>query len=401
MLSTWSATQVAFFLVAVIQTVFTVVWIVNARMMAATRKASIHWAAWSALSSMTWFVVIAQGQLPFLFGAVTAVVGIMLLQRGIQLFIDRALTRWTNVALLAAVLAGVWIGADSSLRYIEAAIVFSVVAWLYIAIARDLYGYAKNRLTFRWPVLPALPLLLSGVAVALRAGQAVVFPEAISTESINNNVLNLSSAIAFVVFIMSLHAVLITLVIGRFATEMRKFSRTDGLTELLNRRAMEETLEAQVRRSTSADETFTVLLIDLDHLKRINDRHGHTVGDLALKRVSSLLRSKMRREDCLARFGGEEFLLLMPNISESQAAPVAERIQEAVDSADFSVAETSVPLSVSIGVAEWQGPSDGLPKLLFRADAALFQAKVQGRNRTVVSRADAAGATKPPISAVP
>jgi diguanylate cyclase (GGDEF)-like protein len=168
--------------------------------------------------------------------------------------------------------------------------------------------------------------------------------------------------------------------------ELRKLSMYDALTGLLNRRAMEEALHAQVRSSRRSDEPFAVMMLDLDYFKRINDDFGHGVGDLALQHVSALLRSALRDIDSLARFGGEEFVVLMPGANLAEAESVAERLRNLLSATPMKNDSYQVPLSISIGVAEWLSSEDDSSQLLLRADAALFQAKVQGRNRVVASR---------------
>ena len=123
----------------------------------------------------------------------------------------------------------------------------------------------------------------------------------------------------------------------------------------------------------------------MDHFKRINDRHGHPVGDQALRHVAALLQSAMRTSDHLGRFGGEEFVLLLPNTPMNQAETVAEKIRDLLHRSPLDAEATSIPLSVSIGVAQWRENVEDISRVLSRADAALFQAKVQGRNRVVAA----------------
>jgi two-component system cell cycle response regulator len=136
--------------------------------------------------------------------------------------------------------------------------------------------------------------------------------------------------------------------------------------------------------------TFAVMMLDLDHFKRVNDHFGHAVGDLALKHVAKLLRTTVREIDSLARFGGEEFVVLMPGIELAQAQPIAERLREHLSATPLPHAAAEVPLSISIGIAQWRGRGDDLSQLLVRADTALFQAKGQGRNRVVLDLSTAA-----------
>ena len=390
MLATWSATEVAFLMVAVVQGVFTVIWALSAWLVAATRRAATHWAAWSILSAVTWIVLGVYIESPPLIGVVIGMLSVMLLQQGIRIFIERPANHLVHGIQLTIVMIAWWVGRDPGTRYIEAALNFGVLTWLHFDVARDLYLHARDRLRFRWPIVLSLPVLLGGTAYGSRALQALFQPESVLTVMTSDSALNVNGALTFVVLVLSLHATLITLVVARFVTELRRLSRHDALTDLLNRRAMEETLELQIQRSRRFGDTFTVMMLDLDHFKRINDQFGHAVGDLALKHVSSLLGGAMRDTDRLARFGGEEFVLLMANATLPQAQPLAERLRELVASTPLAHADKSVQLSVSIGIAQWHGAGEDASHLLLRADAALFQAKVQGRNRVVEAISDIA-----------
>jgi diguanylate cyclase (GGDEF)-like protein len=204
-----------------------------------------------------------------------------------------------------------------------------------------------------------------------------------------DSALNLRTAFLAVALAMTLHATLVGLVVARLVSELQRLSRHDALTGLLNRRAMEEALEAQLSRSRRTQEPFVVMMLDLDHFKHINDRHGHPVGDRALKHAAGLLQSAMRTTDSLGRFGGEEFVLLLPNTPIEQAEAVAEKVRHLFESSPVENESAPIALSASIGVARWRNSADDISRLLSRADAALFQAKVQGRNR-VVTAMDAA-----------
>jgi diguanylate cyclase (GGDEF)-like protein len=385
MLATWSATQIAFLIIAVIQAMCGVIWALGAKLLGTARGAVLHWVVWSLFSSVTWFILAARLDSPPLVGILVGVVGVMSLQRGIRLFIGREPTYKLQVAMLAAVvLAYVLLRLDFPVRSVQAAVNFGVLAWLYASIARDLYTHARHQIEFRWPWLLCLPLLLGCAAYGSRALQALVAPQSILTEMTTNSALNLGSALAFVGLVLALHATLMALVVTRLTGELRRMSRHDSLTGLLNRRAMEELLFAQVQRSVRAREPFAVMMLDLDHFKHVNDRYGHAVGDMALKHVAKLLRGSVREVDSLARFGGEEFVVLMPGASLAQAQPIAERLRERLCATPLMAAQTTVPLSISIGIAQWRDGSEDLSQLLVRADTALFQAKDQGRNRVVL-----------------
>jgi diguanylate cyclase (GGDEF)-like protein len=386
MFSLWSATEVAFIAIAVIQAVFALIWGVGAWWARNARPAIAHWAAWALLSSITWIILSASFESPPLLGVLSGVLGAIALQRGIQLFMGRIPGYRLHVIYVVAVVGASWL--DDDRRYLQAATNFGVLAVIFLGIARDLYVHAREQMRMRWPIALALPLLLGGIGYGSRSARALLDPASVLSEMAADSSLNVGAAIAYIVLVLAFHAMLMSLVVSRLFNELRKLSLHDALTGLLNRRAMEETLQARVRSSRRSGEAFVVMMLDLDYFKRINDDFGHAVGDLALKHVSHLLQGALRDVDHLARFGGEEFVLLMPGASLAQAQPVAERLRQMLATNPLKQESFAVNLSVSIGLAEWRGYDDDAPDLLRRADAALFQAKVQGRNRVVTALRD-------------
>jgi len=164
-------------------------------------------------------------------------------------------------------------------------------------------------------------------------------------------------------------------------SELKHLATTDQLTRLANRAHFIDGAEAELRRADRFNRDVTVLMVDLDHFKRINDRYGHAAGDEALRVFARVLRQETRTVDLLGRLGGEEFAILLPETGMESALQVAERLRAAIEQASF-VFHHSKPISftISIGVALLQ-LGDSLDILLARADDALYRAKHSGRNR--------------------
>lgn len=165
--------------------------------------------------------------------------------------------------------------------------------------------------------------------------------------------------------------------------EIHKLAKLDGLTEIPNRRYFLERLDAELARAGRYDASAALLLLDLDHFKRINDGYGHQVGDRALCHVAELLTSDVvRRIDVVGRYGGEEFAVLLPETDLDGAVVVAERIRAALASSPLLDGDVPIAISASIGVAAFPGPGvTDLDALVRRADDALYRAKHEGRNR--------------------
>lgn len=393
MLSSMSATDVAFTMAGLLQAVMALIWLLGSWLVGDTRRAAVHWAAYAALSALSFVLLTAALHAQSSpstdvlrgFGNIAGFLALIALQRGIWLFIGRPLTTAGHWLAVAAVLVASYIGLSPSGGSIRVGVNSIVQALLAFGMAYDLRIFARDRLRLRWPSVLALPLLIAALSFLFRGSRALLVPGAVNVEMAADSALNVGSALLYVVLALAFHATLVALVVSRLVLELRHRSRHDGLTGLLNRRAMEEALHAQVQRSRRTGETFTVLMLDLDYFKSINDRFGHAAGDRALRHAAGLLKAGLREVDHLARFGGEEFLALLPGASLAAAQPLAERLRGCLDAEPLVVESDRVPLSVSIGVAQWTDASEDASRLLVRADAALYQAKLQGRNRVVTA----------------
>ncbi len=169
----------------------------------------------------------------------------------------------------------------------------------------------------------------------------------------------------------------------RAAELLEKLSRTDPLTGLANRRALLESLERERQRSERQGRAFAVVLLDIDHFKQFNDRHGHEVGDRVLVAVAGALRSGARALDEVARWGGEEFLVLLPDCDAAGAADLAARMRERVRGLEIAGAGGPLEVTATFGVAARRAGEDA-DALLRRADGALYRGKEAGRDRVVV-----------------
>jgi diguanylate cyclase (GGDEF)-like protein len=157
---------------------------------------------------------------------------------------------------------------------------------------------------------------------------------------------------------------------------------TDALTGLGNRRWMTDMFERELTRAQLNSAPLCLMMIDIDHFKRFNDRYGHMSGDRVLAAVGAALREYLRPTDLVARFGGDEFAVLLPSLSLDQAQQTGERVRQRI--AELSPESLADVVKVSIGIASRNAEDDVLT-LLNRADAALYDAKALGRNRTAVA----------------
>ena len=165
-----------------------------------------------------------------------------------------------------------------------------------------------------------------------------------------------------------------------------ELSNTDHLTGLFNRRFLMESLDKEVQRAHRKDGQVALLLLDIDHFKRVNDTHGHLQGDVVLQKVALHIQKELRSYDIAARYGGEEFVAVLPDTSLKEAFNVADRIRLSVQGMRFAGSLANEQVTVSLGVALFPSPCfDDIDGLLRAADEALYQAKERGRNRVIIS----------------
>jgi two-component system cell cycle response regulator len=160
--------------------------------------------------------------------------------------------------------------------------------------------------------------------------------------------------------------------------ELEQLAYRDELTGLANRRFAVRQLHAEISRARRHGQDLALVILDADRFKTLNDRHGHLAGDEVLRGLADRIRGRLREEDVAARFGGEEFLVLLPDTAAEGAAAVAEDLRAAVAAEPFSIGRIALPLTVSAGYAAWEG--EDLERLVARADRGLYAAKEAGRD---------------------
>lgn len=168
--------------------------------------------------------------------------------------------------------------------------------------------------------------------------------------------------------------------------EIEKLANTDPLTGIANRRYLFEELEGELIRSKRFNHPFSVLVLDIDHFKKINDTYGHDVGDEVIKGLVDTLNQSLREVDCLGRLGGEEFVIILPETSTEGALLVAERLRRLVSgfTLDYKQKEI-ISITVSIGISSYCKEDLCVETILKRADEALYKAKQEGRDRIVIN----------------
>lgn len=385
------SSEIALLLVALQYAVVAPAWLAVALALPGERRAAGWWAGYAGGSALGLLLIVLgmheANALVRALGNIAVLTAMLALQRGIWAFTGQR--RWTGVqaAVLAVTVVLSLLAMDQAWVWARITVVAGLWAALYLWAGIDVWRHVRVRQKQRWGWLYAAPLLMAAVILAMRSVRALVSPETVTFEVEQNTVLNVGSSLTGLVAALLVQMMLVSLLFSRLIGRLERLSRHDPLTGLLNRRAMGDVLsqeEQRVRRmpgSTQASGQMSVLMIDVDHFKRLNDSHGHATGDRALLQLATLMGSHLRDIDHLARWGGEEFLALLPATSGGEALMLAERLCERVRHLSLSSDAGRIALTVSVGVADWAGPQDSLAALLRRADDALYAAKHGGRDR--------------------
>jgi diguanylate cyclase (GGDEF)-like protein len=171
---------------------------------------------------------------------------------------------------------------------------------------------------------------------------------------------------------------------------LRRFGRaeelsvTDGLTGVYNYRYLRSALDKEVARAKRFREQFSIIMLDVDHLKEYNDVHGHLQGSEVLRRLAQVVMGEMRSADVVAKYGGDEFVIVLPQTTREGARVLAERIRGAVEAHRFPGEEEGMKITTSMGIAQFPEDGEGARELLEAADATLYRAKRSGRNRVAM-----------------
>lgn len=293
----------------------------------------------------------------------------------------RRATRPGRVSLLLALL---WLCALAASYTVQIALTFLIAGWLnllsFLAIRRAHHlGSQAMRLAVAWIFLATAIVMLIRVLVFYGYWQ---WQWPLSVEQVSV----LGQLPAAVMLILRCFALLLLLHI-RQQYDLEQLAITDPLTGVLNRKGFLEHGQRLLDRQQPGDLPMAVLMMDLDHFKQINDRHGHAAGDAVLRHFARLLRAQLRPSDCTGRLGGEEFAALLPGVSEATAMRIAERLRAQLQQQAIASDAGVLHASVSIGVQLSTQPALPLETLLQAADRALYQAKENGRNQVVAAPA--------------
>ena len=368
-------------------------WWVGGWWLGLSKRVSAHWMSAALAVAAGLSLILQRGVWPPFLTLVVANLGIMLgvllTRRGVQIFLRILITDREHACAFgvgALLLLGFVGGEHSRVAVIGAQL---PIAWTLLRASWESHHALKSEGSVATARVVATPLAMLGMVFVVRAIAGVVAPDVAARPLHEPNAFNGVVVLAFMLVGLMVNLVLALMVVGRLVSRLQQLSERDALTGLLNRRALAPLLQREAGRLRRYGETYSVLMIDIDYFKNINDSHGHAAGDAALVKLAELLRQAAREVDHIVRLGGEEFCILLPHSELDGAMHLAGRVHTAVRDADWREFERSI--TVSVGVAVAQAPDETPQAVLARADQALYRAKDGGRDQVVLAEPIDAG----------
>jgi diguanylate cyclase (GGDEF)-like protein len=377
--------------VVMIHGLVTMTWWIAGSMLGLSRRAAGHWMVAAAANGLALSMLPLHALLGIpahlLLANVLVVWGLVSMRRGLQSFLRLRQTDTSHVVMSIG-MATFNLLVCLPMGWIHFGEVLSTVAVGALLWRTAYENHAPLAFEFNDAAARAHSTIL-GSAGALFVGGAVVM--SVPTlqqwwQGVNPEVSTFAMLILHLLLSITSAFMLGYMVVMRLVRKLEHLSHHDSLTGLLNRRAIEYLLDREYQRLQRFGETFSLLIVDIDHFKRINDRLGHAAGDAVLCAIAQRLQEQAREVDRVARFGGEEFCVLLPHTLHEGAVLAAERLREAINQVSINWEDESISVTISTGLATAEDPREPLESLMRRADEALYQAKAEGRNRVVAAQ---------------
>ena len=371
--------------VLLLQLLLATAWLLGSWVLDLPKASARHWCASALLVALALAMVLLRGDalsaLNVALSNVVMVAAVLALLRGMQLFLLRRPhdAEALAVLLLAIASSAVVLALPEPWNgRLQASSTSALLLWLFGRAAGQAARALRAEFNAGVALLLVAPLLVAATMAGLRLGAAwlgTARPIQVDTP------LHVALALVLVMVTLSVHGAMAAMVVLRLVTRLRRLSQRDPLTGLLNRAEWTRQLRAQHRWLGRYGDGFAVLMIDIDHFKRINDAWGHAAGDAVLVAVAQTLLAAARQLDAVGRLGGEEFALLLPRTGAEDALATAERLRRQLSDMVIAWKQQPLQLSVSIGVAGADDADEPPEQVLERADQALYRAKRAGRDR--------------------
>lgn len=369
-----------------------VAWLVLALGFQVKRQASMLWGWGWICAAACAALLFSRGLDGLVPGALAqntlALMSFVLLQKGADRFSNIASPRWDFLPLMLVMGLVEWLSRYGEVTYALRAILFTLaITYPLVMIALRMVAWIRDH-----TLIPRTLILTITAPIGLTLGVFWLRVFVILTGAAEGTAdftqdsgFDLAATLVFLVVLGAFNFSLASLVLGSLIERLRDLSATDQLTDLPNRRVMMSRLTQEHARYRRSGHVYTVVMMDLDFFKKVNDTYGHTVGDQVLQGVARLLQDSLRASDTLARIGGEEFMLLMPMTDADGALVQALRIRDKIAATPLTTNSGELRATMSLGVAEVLPGDTEASAVVARADEVLYRAKHNGRNSVEVA----------------
>lgn len=352
-------------------------------------KGVTKWAWGCAVQSLAWILIFLRGSISEFFSVIVAYTLLLLSMT----FFYHALTSFKGKKFSSHIFYPLIALSSLLLSFFTYVYYQSLMRTLVIAVLGSILSFLCSYLLLRkkgeTPKISerimGLGFFVIGMSPIITVLSIVVNIYKIDLFFPNSIIQNLNFAFIFIA-ILILTSSFMLMINDKFMGEILRLATMDSLTGIYNRAAIEQLILKEIDRSKRYNLPMSLLLLDLDHFKKINDTYGHQVGDHTLQKLVETVSQVLRDHDLFGRFGGEEFTILLPETDLVNGHIVAERIRNIVDKTPIKTGSKSFGLTISIGLATLNHQDDDFAELFRRADMGLYKAKQSGRNRVVAVR---------------
>lgn len=310
---------------------------------------------------------------------------------GVQHHLGRPRWTWAVISMMVIVVGGTWFLEP---MHSNEVVRISVVSLLFIFInsyAAALLWRSDEETLQRYRRAVAYVLLGYSLFLAMRMGYLIYSNGFL--DGVSRGFVLVPVFLSSVLFYLGLGVALSLVLFRRKEVHLRFLARHDALTGLHNRYSLEEIASRELARAQRGKHALSLVVLDLDHFKKINDQYGHAAGDRVLEKTSSRIRRAVREADMPFRMGGEEFLIILPECDGATARQVADRLRAEMSRNPVQHGNQQIGITASFGVASYEPVSDDWESLLRRADRALYRAKERGRDRVEIGEELTAGSS--------
>lgn len=381
-----------FLLMLLLQISFAAGWSLSSRFMEQYGRAARLMGLSCLLSALAVGLMMTRGHAPnwlaYIAANLLAMVVFMALRRGVLLLLAQApCDREQALLLLVCGAAQVaWAGSADPQRSSWAVLGTSIaIGWSLLRVLQQAWTPLRQEFGPRGAAALLSPHALGAALYVMRFIGGLIQPERFARPIDETTPFNLLAVLVLGILNLALNVSFAVVIQVRLVRRLQKLSQIDSLTGLLNRRELLAQLAVQRRWQARFGESYAVLLVDVDHFKRINDSLGHAAGDAALVQMSQHLLAASRQIDVVARLGGEEFCILLPRTGVHEAMATAERLRQSLRDAELAWIDTRICMTVSVGVAVSPSAEEAAEQVLARADLALYRAKDEGRDRVCLA----------------